>query len=108
MRRFCGCGGAARELTGMWHLSTMLLCPRTSHRRSHDGVAGNGGVVMKSLDREVTVTGRAGAGSTHADRETSQRGAEAAYEEKKTAEKPRWPGESPSGRTTTAAWAGYT
>lgn len=43
---------------------------------------------MKSLDREVTVTGRAGAGSTYADRETPRR-TEVAHEEKKTAEKPR-------------------
>ena len=42
---------------------------------------------MKSLDREVTVTGRAG--TTYPDRETSPRQAEAAHEEKRVAEKPK-------------------
>lgn len=43
---------------------------------------------MKSLDREVTLTGRAGAGTTYAEEETPRR-VEPAHEEKRAAEKPK-------------------
>ena len=43
---------------------------------------------MKSLDREVALTTRAGAGTAYAEKETPQR-TEVAYEEKRTAEKPK-------------------
>lgn len=43
---------------------------------------------MKSVDREVALAAHAGAGTTYAEEAPSQR-AEAAYEEKRAAEKPR-------------------
>lgn len=44
--------------------------------------------MVKSLDREVTLAARAGAGTVHADRETSPQRIEVAHEEKRAAEKP--------------------
>ena len=73
----------------MWGLRTMPLNPRATYTQSHSGVAGNGGVVMKSFESKVAPTGNAGASTTHADREISPRRAEVSREEKMTAEKPK-------------------
>lgn len=96
MRRLVPCSSLLAEyasvfvprLTGMWALSTMPLCPRTMYL-SHGGVTGNGGVIVKSLERKVALGGHAGASTTYADGEASVERAEVAYEKKQVAEKPK-------------------
>ena len=46
-------------------------------------------MIVKSLDSKVALEAHAGAGTTYADKEASPQPADAAYEEKRAAEKPR-------------------
>jgi mycofactocin precursor len=77
------------KLTGVQYTSTMLLCSRARNRQSHGGVAGNGGVIMKSPTSEVALTTHAGASTVYADKEASPQHAEVVLEEKPAAEKPK-------------------
>lgn len=53
-------------------------------------MAGNGGVIVKSLDSKVAVAApHAGASTTYAEKEASSQRAGAAYEEKRASEKPK-------------------
>lgn len=74
-------------MTAMRYVDTIRPYPGAVYRRGRDG-GRKGGVIVKSLEREVAFAERAG-GVTIADKEASLRRAEAAHEEKPVAEKPK-------------------
>ena len=72
----------------MQRVGTIRPCPGAVYRQGHYG-GRKGGVIVKSLEREVDLAARAESGTTYADKEASPQRTELAYEEKRAAEKPK-------------------
>ena len=71
----------------MQRMGTIRPCPGAVYRQGHYG-GRKGGMIVKSLEREVDLAAHAESGTTHADKEASPQRAEVALKEKRAAEKP--------------------